>query len=107
MQQIPHGLRLNEFIAKYQQLLADGYEKQADGFYVCKACKMNVQEGTAYISIHDSVFPGCGGAGQVKKVPIPGCPHCEPDGHTMYTCVHIDPEEAEELASLILPLRIQ
>ncbi|HET8581446.1 MAG TPA: hypothetical protein VFL98_03190 [Candidatus Paceibacterota bacterium] len=92
MRQIPSGLDLARFKAAYKELLDADYEREKDA-YSCRRCGAQVLSGTAYVSLHDARFPGCAGGGDVKTIDIPGCPACEPDGHTMHTCVHLAPGE--------------
>lgn len=92
MKQIPRGLRLEEFKKTYLQLTEEGYE-QDGGAYYCRACGTVAESGTAFVSLHTTLFEGCGGSGEVARISIPGCPLCEPEGYEMQACVHLAPGE--------------
>jgi hypothetical protein len=56
--------------------------------HFCRKCGSMIMQKLAYISIHVTEFETCSGPGHVERLPIPFCPHCEPEPET-YGCLHI------------------
>jgi len=59
-----------------------------DGEYQrCKICQSFIEIIGAYMSLHDTRFPGCAGSGRVMRLVIPFCPKCE-TRPSEYGCIH-------------------
>jgi len=86
----PTRVTAEEFNALIEEA-CETYKPLGDD-WACPNCGSIIQEKTAFVSIHDAGFRGCSGYGQVKQVPIPYCPTCEPEidaRHELYGCVHV------------------
>ena len=81
------GLRWPEFRKVIASHMETRYKKQ-DDHYVCLVCKSLVLTADGYVSMHDPMFSGCAGGGEVKCVALPYCPKCEGKPALVSTCVH-------------------
>lgn len=70
----------------------------------CLKCGSIILAKNALISIHVREFETCSGSGHVERLPIPFCPHCEPEPAS-YGCIHIPIQE--DMMGRPFNLRIQ
>lgn len=82
----PAGMRpLTAIQADIDQWVAENMDDAQ-----CRTCGSIIQQTTLYASLHDSLFSGCAGGGEVKSLALPYCNTCEPDvpAETQRTCIH-------------------
>ncbi len=88
----PAGMRAQSAIqADIDQWVADNTgNTESGGSICCNKCNTVIQATTLYASVHESGWSNCAGFGEVKKLPLPYCPACEPDvpKNDQRTCIH-------------------
>lgn len=66
----------------------ESYEERGKAYF-CKKCGSQIQQTTAYISIHLAMFSGCAGGGEVEHERFPFCPKCEGKPEIVRGCRHV------------------
>ncbi len=59
--------------------------------YRCPNCGETILAVPAFISLHSTLFSGCVGGGEVRKLQFPYCPNCDerPPNGEIRGCIHV------------------